>query len=346
MAGATPLAAQRVSDRAHSGAVCCAVGRTDRGAAVCAGFGLGVACAATVWMLALWLFLSRLGVAHFGAAVLAFSVLWLLVVDPFAVLLVGFWLSYGAVAWLIVAFDSVGIEQNESLNESLKESLNEMSGRRLARWLVGVSGARLNNLSLLPMTLLFFRQVSLLGVGEFHRDSAGVYPAAAVIFECGCVGAVGLGTTGAVDGAHILQSGAVHGLQRIAPLAQQQIWSGRIEWWRKVVAVFCAVFGVGRGGARAVASLGTGVVQTLWRCGGVQRTGDGWPAVDSARLSDSQRGAVAHYRHGCGAGDGGAAANRAAKLAIRRGNCTIQQRRRCGCARDRTAFALYGRAAD
>ena len=46
MAGATPLAAQRVSDRAHSGAACGAVGRADWCAVVCAGFGLGFACAA------------------------------------------------------------------------------------------------------------------------------------------------------------------------------------------------------------------------------------------------------------------------------------------------------------
>ena len=179
-------------------------------------------------------------------------------------------------------------------------------------------------------------------MGEFHRDSAGVYPAAAVIFECGCVGAVGLGTTGAVDGAYFAIGIAWVAAHRAAGTA------ANLERAHRVVAGgggVCAVFGVGRGGAHAVAWLGTGVVQTLWRCGGVQRTGDGWPAVDSAELSDSQRGAVAHYRHGCGAGDGGAAANRAAKLAIRRG-ATIQQRRRCGCARDRTAFALYGRAAD
>ena len=46
--------------------------------------GWGLPAQRTVWMLALWLFLSRLGVAHSGLRVLAFSVLWLLVVDPFA----------------------------------------------------------------------------------------------------------------------------------------------------------------------------------------------------------------------------------------------------------------------
>ena len=200
--------------------------------------GWGLPAQRTVWMLALWLFLSRLGVAHSGLRVLAFSVLWLLVVDPFAVLLVGFWLSYGAVAWLIVAFDSVGIEQNESLNESLKESLNEMSrGRRLARWLVGVSGAQLGiSLSLLPMTLLFFRQVSLLGVWVNFIAIPLVSILLLPLFLSVAVLAL-LGWVQPVQWmAHILQS-VLHGLQRIAPLAQQQIWSGRIEWWQ-VVAVF------------------------------------------------------------------------------------------------------------
>ena len=192
--------------------------------------GWGLPAQRTVWMLALWLFLSRLGVAHSGLRVLALSVLWVLVVDPFAVLSVGFWLSYGAVAWLIVAFDSVVIEKNEALDDAPR-------GRRLLRWLVGVSGAQLGiSLSLLPMTLMFFRQVSLLGVWVNFI----AIPLVSILLLPLFLSVAALVLLGWAQPAqwmaHILQS-VLHGLQSIAPLAQQQIWSGRIEWWQ-VLAVF------------------------------------------------------------------------------------------------------------
>ena len=90
---------------------------------------------------------------------LGFSVFWVLIFDPFAVLSVGFWLSYGAVAWLIVAFDTFETIKQSSVDETPKHRL-------LARWLIGLVGAQLGiSLSLLPMTVYFFRQTSLVGVG-------------------------------------------------------------------------------------------------------------------------------------------------------------------------------------
>ena len=192
--------------------------------------GWGLPAQRTVWMLALWLFLSRLGVAHSGLRVLALSVLWVLIVDPFAVLSVGFWLSYGAVAWLIVAFDSVTIEHNEVLNDAPR-------GRRLLRWLVGVSGAQLGiSLSLLPMTLLFFRQASLLGVWVNFIAIPLVSILLLPLFLSVGVLAL-LGWAQPVQWMALVLQTVLHGLQAIAPLAQGQTWSGRIEWWQ-VLAVF------------------------------------------------------------------------------------------------------------
>ena len=191
--------------------------------------GWGLPAQRTVWMLTLWLFLSRLGVAHSGLRVLALSVLWVLIVDPFAVLSVGFWLSYGAVAWLIVAFDSVTIEKNEVLDDAPR-------GRRLLRWLVGVSGAQLGiSLSLLPMTLLFFRQASLLGVWVNFIAIPLVSILLLPLFLS--VGVLALfGWAQPVQWmAQVLKS-VLHGLQTIAPLAQEQTWSGRIEWWQVLAA--------------------------------------------------------------------------------------------------------------
>ena len=61
----------------------------------------------TVYMLALWLFLARIGVAHFGLRVVCWALWGVLLFDPFAVLSIGFWLSFGAVAWLMLAFGVV-----------------------------------------------------------------------------------------------------------------------------------------------------------------------------------------------------------------------------------------------
>lgn len=192
--------------------------------------GWGLPAQRTVWMLALWLFLSRLGVAHSGLRVWAFSVLWVLVVDPFAVLSVGFWLSYGAVAWLIVAFDSINVTQPDNQPERSKAVL-------LTRWAVGLTGAQLGiSLSLLPMSLLFFRQVSLLGVWvnvlAIPLVSLLLLP---LFMSVGVLVLFGWSTP--IGWINQLVLWLLHGLQAIAPLARQNYWAGRIEWWQ-VLALF------------------------------------------------------------------------------------------------------------
>lgn len=108
----------------------------------------------TVAMLGLWLLLSRLGVAQTGIRTLCYSLLFFIGYDPFVVLTASFWLSYGAVAWLILGFSKF-------------DSLNEISHRKLPLYQrVGrfAAGNVVTGLSLLPISAYFFRQASLSGV--------------------------------------------------------------------------------------------------------------------------------------------------------------------------------------
>ncbi len=206
--------------------------------------GWGLPAQRTVWMLALWLWLSRLGVAHSGLRVLAFSVLWVLALDPFAVLSVGFWLSYGAVAWLIVAFDSVIVPPQDDADERSK-------GYLLSRWALGLGGAQLGiSLALLPMTLLFFRQTSLFGVWVNLIAIPLVSLLLLPLFMS--VGALVLfGWSAPIVWMNQVLLGILHGLQAIAPLARQYYWAGRIEWWQVLAVFVCSLVLVG-------------AVRTLW----------------------------------------------------------------------------------
>ncbi|MBS1175504.1 MAG: comEC [Burkholderiaceae bacterium] len=191
--------------------------------------GWGLPAQRTVWMLALWLGLARLGVARSGLRVLGFSVFWILIFDPFAVLSVGFWLSYGAVAWLIVAFDSFAV---------IKQSDEDMpKHRQLARWLIGLMGAQLGiSLSLLPMTLYFFRQTSLLGVGVNFL----AIPLMTVLLVPLLLSVMVLALTGwgePVVWMNGVLGWLLNGLQYLQGWAKSSDWLGRIELWQ-VLALF------------------------------------------------------------------------------------------------------------
>lgn len=192
--------------------------------------GWGLPAQRTVWMLALWLGLARLGVARSGLRVLGFSVFWVLIFDPFAVLSVGFWLSYGAVAWLIVAFDSFVSTEDKQTDDSPKH-------RVLGRWLIGAVGAQLGiSLSLLPMTLYFFRHASLIGVGVNFL----AIPLMTILLVPLLLSVLVLALTG--WGAPVVWMNAVlsqvlNGLQHLQDAAKLNDWVGRIELWQ-VLALF------------------------------------------------------------------------------------------------------------
>ena len=192
--------------------------------------GWGLPAQRTVWMLALWLGLARLGVARSGLRVLGFSVCLILIFDPFAVLSVGFWLSYGAVAWLIVAFDSFVSTEDKQTDDSPKH-------RVLGRWLIGAVGAQLGiSLSLLPMTLYFFRHASLIGVGVNFL----AIPLMTILLVPLLLSVLVLALTG--WGAPVVWMNAVlsqvlNGLQHLQDAAKLNDWVGRIELWQ-VLALF------------------------------------------------------------------------------------------------------------
>ena len=192
--------------------------------------GWGLPAQRTVWMLALWLGLARLGVARSGLRVLGFSVCLILIFDPFAVLSVGFWLSYGAVAWLIVAFDSFVSTEDKQTDDSPKH-------RVLGRWLIGAVGAQLGiSLSLLPMTLYFFRHASLIGVGVNFL----AIPLMTILLVPLLLRVLVLALTG--WGAPVVWMNAVlsqvlNGLQHLQDAAKLNDGVGRIELWQ-VLALF------------------------------------------------------------------------------------------------------------
>lgn len=105
----------------------------------------------TVYMLALWLFLSRLGIYNSNLRVVCWALWCVLLFDPFAVLSVGFWLSFGAVFWLVMAFGRLSKDPIKKLSAVQKIKLLILSQ-------LGIG------LVMLPVTLYFFQQASLLGV--------------------------------------------------------------------------------------------------------------------------------------------------------------------------------------
>ena len=201
--------------------------------------GWGLPAQRTVWMLALWLGLARIGVARSGLRVLGFSVFWVLLFDPFAVLSVGFWLSYGAVAWLIVAFDTFdSFDSSNAVVPTQGAVADNIPKRRLlTRWVLGVVGAQLGiSLSLLPMTLYFFRQTSLLGVGvNFIAIPLMTVLLVPLLLSVAVLALTGWGAP--VQWMNSVLSYVLAGLQHLQTWAKMSYWVGRIELWQ-VLALF------------------------------------------------------------------------------------------------------------
>lgn len=111
----------------------------------------------TVWMLAAVVVLRSLGLRWPWPLVLAFAALVVTLVDPWALLQPGFWLSFAAVALLMAS--EPGVEP-----PSVPSALPGPAWQRLLALARG--GARTQvvaTLGLAPLSLLFFQQVSLVG---------------------------------------------------------------------------------------------------------------------------------------------------------------------------------------
>ncbi len=107
--------------------------------------GFGIPAQRTVVMLAVWWALRLSGRVHSGFDVLGLAAIAVLLIDPFAPLSSGFWLSFVAMATLIAAGDS----QGKGLRAWFLDTLR-------TQWRV--------SLALLPITILWFSRFSVAGL--------------------------------------------------------------------------------------------------------------------------------------------------------------------------------------
>lgn len=112
--------------------------------AVLAGFGIPTQ--RTVVMLAVWWALKLSGRVHAPFDVLGAALIAVLLIDPLGPLSSGFWLSFVAMATLIIAGDAQGSGWRAWLTENLR-----------TQWRVGIA--------LLPFTIAWFQNISLAGLG-------------------------------------------------------------------------------------------------------------------------------------------------------------------------------------
>lgn len=121
--------------------------------------GWGVPAQRTVWMLAVVTLASHSGRCWHGAWVLLAAAVVVTALDPWALLQAGFWLSFAAVGLLMAGGDES--ERNESRDEGWRRIASRV-------WNTAVSGLRTQWIAtwgLAPLSLLFFQQVSVVGLG-------------------------------------------------------------------------------------------------------------------------------------------------------------------------------------
>ena len=180
----------------------------------------------TVVMLAIWLLLSRLGVASSGVRVLCFALWGVLWFDPFAVLSISFWLSFGAVAWLVLALN--GGAQGADLSPSHAEQ------KGAHRWWSVVGSQLAIGLALLPVTLYFFHQASLLGVLVNLVAIPLVSGVVTPLLLLACVLSFGLGWTWPLVWAHAVLSKGLMVLSWLVSVLPNGVWGGALSWWQVV----------------------------------------------------------------------------------------------------------------
>jgi competence protein ComEC len=120
--------------------------------------GWGVPSQRTVWMLLTVALLTTLGVRWPWVLVLLWAAVVVTVLDPWALLQAGFWLSFVAVGLLMASqfATSSGTEFSEARVRGLGSRLWVLGGSALRSQVVATFG-------LTPLTLVFFQQVSVVG---------------------------------------------------------------------------------------------------------------------------------------------------------------------------------------
>ena len=115
--------------------------------------GWGVPAQRTVWMIAAVVLLRSLGLRWPVPAVLLAAALVVTLIDPWALLQPGFWLSFVAVGLLVVA----------EAAQSAAKPAEGWSARALAALRAGLRTQAVATVGLAPLSLVFFQQVSVVG---------------------------------------------------------------------------------------------------------------------------------------------------------------------------------------
>ena len=115
--------------------------------------GWGVPSQRTVWMLATAALLSSLGIRWPWPLVLLAAGLVVVALDPWALLQVGFWLSFAAVGLLMA---SAPVQQDEPVVHNRRQALMQSLRQGLRTQVIATLG-------LAPLTLVFFQQLSIVG---------------------------------------------------------------------------------------------------------------------------------------------------------------------------------------
>ena len=186
----------------------------------------------TVLMLALWLLFSRVGVAQSAVRVLCFALLAVVLWDPFSVLSLSFWLSFGAVAWLVLAFSHLAeMDADAPVSKTRwRQKISVAVGTQLA-----------TGTSLLPISVYFFRQASLSGVLinllAIPLVSGLVTPLLLLATLCMTV----LGWDFALRWANKLLALCLRGLSWVNETLPSMMWQLRLVWWQVLLVAILSV---------------------------------------------------------------------------------------------------------
>jgi competence protein ComEC len=213
--------------------------------------GWGLPAQRTVLMLVLWLVLSRLGVAVSAVRVLCLALLVAVVFDPFCVLTLSFWLSFGAVAWLVLAFSTWSEDFEGIVNVSWR-----------MRWHRLVGGQVATGMALLPMSVYFFQQAPLFGVlinlVAIPLVSAVVTP----LLLLSVLSLMVFGWASPLLWANGFLRWCLNALTWLNDRLPEAMWKADLNWWQALLLVGFGVLlvNVWRRGWRVVAAAAMAVI--------------------------------------------------------------------------------------
>jgi competence protein ComEC len=187
--------------------------------------GWGVPAQRTVWMLATAALLAGLGVRWPWPLVLLATAMVVTVIDPWALLQPGFWLSFAAVGFLMA---SVPAQHDAAAAQSARQAW-------LATLRHGLRTQVVATLGLAPLTLVFFQQLSVVG---FVANLIAIPLVTLLITPLALLGVIVPPLWHA--GAWLVQ-GLVQGLGWLASWPWAVWTAGAAPWWAQLAGLFGAL---------------------------------------------------------------------------------------------------------